>query len=88
MRTVYTTRFETVQAFSTARKALESLIGSGKADVTEYAKVKPGAQYEEKLVEVTEANIPRLIAFLNKKGSILVQHGGHDATRVDKVQVQ
>ena len=94
---IYTTSFEGISAFTTARKAIESQIGGGWADVTEYSKIAPGSDWTPTYIEVTKENVSKIITFVNTKGRVDIIHSqenpeeanGHtDRTEINKVQVR
>ena len=86
---VYTTRFEGVSAFSTARKAIASHAGQF-ADLTEYDKIAPGAHYESLWVEITPENAARIIKFFHKKGymNVKTSPNDYDTTYFEICEVQ
>ena len=87
---IYTTSFETISAYSTARKAIESEIGSGFADMTDYGSIPPGADYDQCWVEVTAENVPKIIAWVNKRGSVDIVHCDprrEDTCNVDRTEI-
>lgn len=90
---VYTTKFEGIYVYSTARKAIMS-VGGGTYDTKETSWchvtstetiVKKGRMVD--LEDATESDIKFLIAELGKHGTISLQHGGFDATEIEKQYV-
>lgn len=78
---VYTKRFETVLAYSTARKCLESLTGNFVVHVEDF-KISH--------IEITEKTIAKLITVFNKRGfmTVVCSEDDHDQIHLEVCEVR
>lgn len=83
MSNVYLVKFETVRAFSTARKAVEHVQANYDGGLFEAGYLEDGAEFE-----IQNQNTAKLISRLNKGEVLLVDLGGFDQVEVLKATVQ
>jgi len=81
---VYTVRFEDTRAYSTARKAIESIANTGAYHVAYTTQ-----DYNSRIdTPVTSENISKFITMLNKQGFLTIHIDEQDIYHIDAITVK
>ena len=81
---VYTVRYEDTEAYSTARKAIESITNTGAYHVTYTTR-----DYESRIdTAITSDNVAKFITLLNKQGFLTINIDEHDVYHIDAIDVK